>query len=179
MDRRPSFTVHHSEPTYCPKCKHPLKEDEKDYHWIMGWINENREKRHHRCRFIQCTTCHNETYQAIEEEWHVMNKKDADALVATGEYWNLREGSSSGNMAKDYRTIHDISGMKTYYQTPLFDAKDGSLLASDTDTNRQKTMRMMREIFGSRHNVSAVQDPTPEEIAHADRLRNEQNVNTR
>lgn len=109
-DRHGTKTMYHVEkflPTECPKCRHPFKNGNTDWHRLFGDIIAGKKvfRELDGYHIIVCAQCSNYTAQFPVESCQLSDKAQAQKLCDEAGFVNLTEVLASGTHCQDFHVI--------------------------------------------------------------------------
>jgi hypothetical protein len=103
-------TMYHVEkfmPTECPKCRHPFKNGNVDWHRLLGDVIDGKKvfRELNGYYIIVCAQCSNYTAQFPIESYQLSDKAQAQKLCDEAGFVNLTEVLASGTHCRDIHAI--------------------------------------------------------------------------
>lgn len=95
-------------PTECPKCRHPFKNANTDWHRLLGDVIEGKKafRELNGYYIIVCAKCSNYTAQFPIESYQLFDKAQAQKLCDEAGFVNLVEVIATGTHCRDHRAIY-------------------------------------------------------------------------
>lgn len=112
-------TMYHVEkflPTECPKCRHPFKNGNSDWHRLLGDVIDGKKvfRKLDGYQIIVCAKCNNYTAQFPIESYQLSDKAKAQKLCDQAGFVNLTEVLATGTHCQDFHAIYcKPPGIKT------------------------------------------------------------------
>jgi hypothetical protein len=126
-------TMYHVEkflPVECPKCRHPFKNENTDWHRLLGDVIDGKKvfRKLNGYHIIVCVKCNNFTAQFPIESYQLSHKARAQKLCEEAGFVNLTEVVASGTHCRDFHAVYS----KPPGITAITDAEDiASALEAD------------------------------------------------
>lgn len=104
-------TMYHVEkflPFECPKCRHPFKKVNTDWHRLLGDVIDGKKvfRQLNGYYIIVCAKCSNYTAQFPVESYQLSDKAQAQKLCDEAGFVNLIEVVASGTHCRDHHAIY-------------------------------------------------------------------------
>jgi hypothetical protein len=104
-------TMYHVEkflPTECPKCRHPFKNANTDWHRLLGDVIDGKKvfRPLNGYYIIVCAICSNYTAQFPIESYQLSDKAHAQKLCDEASFVNLTEVLATGAHCRDMHVIY-------------------------------------------------------------------------
>ncbi len=103
-------TMYHVErflPIECPKCRHPFKNGNTDWHRLLGDVIDGKKvfRALDGYHIIVCAKCNNYTAQFPVESYQLSDKAQAQKLCDQAGFVNLMEVIATGTHCQDFHAI--------------------------------------------------------------------------
>jgi hypothetical protein len=107
-DSRTMFHVEKFLPTECPKCRHPFKKEDADWHRLLGDVLDGKKvfRQLDGYHIIVCAKCNNFTAQFPIESYQLSDKAQAQKLCDEAGFVNLTEVFATGTHCRDFHAIY-------------------------------------------------------------------------
>ena len=118
-------TMYHVEkflPFECPKCRHPFKNANADWHRLLGDIIDGKKviRQLNGYYIIVCAKCDNYTAQIPLESYQLSDKAQAQKLCDEAGFVNLTEVIATGTHCRDLHAIYcKPPGLTTIKSEPV------------------------------------------------------------
>ena len=92
----------------CPKCRHPFKKENSDWHRLLGDVIDGKKvfRQLNGYLIIVCAKCNNFTAQFPIESYQLADKARAQKLCDDAGFVNLTEVLATGSHCRDMHAIY-------------------------------------------------------------------------